>query len=83
MVISGPGATRVTPRASDIQPRGLAHRAICFVVIAGRRLDRPMLGLLHGLGQGDALPSGLRQISGAQSVRGKRLRLQACHGAAA
>ena len=41
-----------------------------------------MLRLLHRLRQPDPLPRRLGQVSGPQSVRGKRLRLQPGHGAA-
>ena len=64
------------------QPCRPALRALALIVVARGLLDRAMLGLLHRLRRRDPLRAASVRVSGAQSVRGKRLRLQPCHGAA-
>src|SRR5579871_6751666 len=69
--------------ASDRQSRGLSSRSVRFVVIGSGLLDRAVLGLLHRLGQGDALTGRLGKVARAQSVRREFLRIEASFGAAA
>jgi hypothetical protein len=64
------------------QPCRPAPRARSLIVVARGLLDRSVLRLLHGFRQRHALPRRLGEVSGPQSVRGKRLRLQPCDGAA-
>lgn len=62
--------------ASDNPPRRASQLPFRVVVVAARSLlDGSVLRLLHGFDEGDATAGGFGEVAGAQSVRGKQVRI--------